>query len=211
MKTLICFIAFLIVALPSVAQSGDVVRIDNKVVKDQVKAMVEDYQYQLYKLANGTNPQPVRNTARDVSKALFMEKGGKYSYKINGVEYYDRCIMETVNKYRPENIYKKLVANYLDVLAAQPYRTEITGTKEIAVDNPKKISKNRYVTTAYLGQKYIRYYGDNIGYIDQTYKKITVYIDVYPKPGEEEYEYVIRLEDCSVEGVEDVPEDLQYD
>ena len=208
MKTIIALIVFLISISSCIAQP-DVIRIDNKVVKDQIRSMVEDYQYQLNKLANGSNTQSVRNTARDVAKALFMERGGKYTYQIKGYQYNDKCIMETVNKYRPENIYTKLVANYLDVLTTTPYRTEITGTKEIAVDNPKKISANQYITTAYIGQKYVRYYGDNIGYIDQTYKKITIYIDVYQ--GEEELEYVIRLEDCQVEGVEDVPEDLQND
>lgn len=191
---------------------NDAYTIDNDVVKEQIQSMVVDYQYQLFKLANGSNLQSVRNTARDVAKALFMKKGGYYTYQMNNQTISDKCIMETVNKYKPAIKYKKLVRNYLDVLAQQPYKIEITGTKEIVVDNPKKISDTQLQTTAYIGQKFVKYSDNKIRYIDITYKKIVVFIDIYIV--DNKYEYVIRLEDCEVQSVAEdgtIPESLQYD
>lgn len=207
MTVLICL--FLRVNGQNYDENNDVYTIDNDVIKEQIQSMVEDYQYQLSKLATNENPQSVRNTARDVAKALFMKKGGHYTYKLNNQNVKDKCIMETINKKRPNIKYKKLVRSYLDTLAKQPYKIDITGTKEIVVDNPKKISDTQWQTTAYIGQKYAKYADNKIIYDDITYKKIVIFIEVYII--DDQYEYVIRLEDCEVESVTDVPESLQHD
>jgi hypothetical protein len=183
------------------------IKFDPEVAKQRVKDKVEDYQYQLNILASTTNKQTSRNIARDAAKNLFMKQGGYYNYPINNQTYYDKCEMETVNKYRPNNIYHKLVKTYLDNLAVRPYNVSITATKDIVVDGLKKIGNNQWMAVAHIGQKWISGNLDRPSYSDITFKDITVFIDIR----EDEYgvSYIIRLEDCKVTGVTDVPVELQ--
>lgn len=206
MKNYILIIGLLLLAVQGFAQT---ITIDPDVAKQRVKDKVEDYQYQLSILASNTNKQTTRNTASAAAKNLFMKQGGYYNYPINGQTYYDKCVMETVNKYRPNTIYSKLVKNYLEALAVRPYQVSITATKDIQVDGLKKIGNNQWMAVAHIGQKYVAGSLDRPSYQDITFKDITVFIDIR----EDEYglHYIIRLEDCKVTGVGDVPDELQYD
>ncbi|MBO7599063.1 MAG: hypothetical protein J6T70_18675, partial [Bacteroidales bacterium] len=114
-----------------------------------------------------------------------------------------------VNRFRPNTIYSKLVKTYLEALALRPYKVSITATKDIQVDGLKKIGDNQWMAVAHIGQKYVAGSADRPSYQDITFKDITVFIDIR----EDEYglHYIIRLEDCKVTGVGDVPEELQYD
>ena len=206
MKNIILIIGLMFLFMQGIAQT---ITIDPDVAKQRVKDKVEDYQYQLSILANNTNKQTTRNTASAAAKNLFMKQGGYYNYPINGQTYYDKCIMETVNKFRPNTIYSNLVKTYLEALALRPYKVSITATKDIQVDGLKKIGDNQWMAVAHIGQKYVAGSADRPSYQDITFKDITVFIDIR----EDEYglHYIIRLEDCKVTGVGDVPEELQYD
>ena len=77
----------------------------------------------------------------------------------------------------------------------------------MVVDGLKKIGNNQWMAVAHIGQKWISGNLDRPSYSDITFKDITVFIDIR----EDEYgvSYIIRLEDCKVTGVTDVPVELQ--
>lgn len=208
MKNIILIIGLLFLAMQGIAQS-QTITIDPDVAKQRVKDKVEDYQFQLGILASRSHSQSTRNDARDAAKRLFIKQGGYYNYPINGQTYYDKCIMETVNKKRPNDIYSKLVKNYLDAMATIYYQVTIEATKDIVVDRLKKVGPNQWMAVAHIGQKYVAGNLDRPSYQDITFKDITVFIDL--REDEFGVHYIIRLEDCKVTGVGDVPDDLQYD
>jgi len=204
MKTMfiaICLFAFI--------SEGAAQKVDMEVMKDRIIDKVNDFQCQLEILANGDNLQTTRKSAAESAKKLFMGLGGRYTYTMNYVNYTDTSHMETVNVNYPWIKYHKPVKIYLDKMSVTSYETHIEATKEVSVDNPRKLSDGRYQATTHIGQKFTRIRDGKITYIDYTWKDIVVFIETY----EDEFgvEYIIRLEDCNVASVskDPIPYNLQ--
>lgn len=208
MKKIYFMIAILLFAFNSMAQNQEVINFEPEVAKQRIKDKVEDYQYQLEILANGKNQQSTRNSARDAAKDLFLSRGGNYTYNLGSQTMYDKCEMQTINKYRPQTIYKKLVKSYLEAMALRPYRVEITATKEVVVDQLRKTGPDTWMAVAHIGQKYQQYNNDyRPGYSDITFKDMVAFVHVVVDPYG--VSYIVMLENCNVTGVEDVPFELQ--